>query len=500
MTPPGPVILAIDQSTSATKAILFDASGVALDKESRKHEQIYPQPAWVEHDADEIWRNTVEVVGALVSRNADATQRIACLSITNQRETFVVFDRATGRPLRNAVVWQCRRGEPVCAEHRAAGHEELVGRKTGLPIDTYFPASKLELLLREDGELRRALDDGSALVSTIDAYLVHRMTKGGVYATDHTNASRTLLFDIEALAWDDELCALFTVPTSALPEVRASDARFGETDIEGVLPRPVPICGVMGDSQAALFAEACFDVGDAKVTFGTGSSCLLNVGAARPAGGEGIVTALGWVLDRDEQGARCYALEGIINCTGATVSWLTDQLELLKTPVESEELARSVNDNGGVYLVPAFVGLSAPYWHADARAAIVGLTPHSTKRHVARAALESIAYQVADCLELMARTSSVTLARMHADGGMVANSFLMQFVSDMTRLQVRASSEPEVSALGAAFAGGLGVGLYESLAEVAALPRQATEYAPQMEAELVEENHQGWQRAVARVF
>jgi glycerol kinase len=382
-------ILALDQSTSATKALLYDVTGSLIDKESLDHRQIYPQPGWVEHDAEEIWQNTVDVVRRLVGRNTPALDRLRCLSVTNQRETIVVFDRRTGRPLHNAVVWQCRRGDPICSALVDGGYGEEIRRKTGLKIDTYFSAPKLKWLVENRPEIRAKLAGGEALAGTIDAYLVYRLTGGRTFATDATNASRTLLFDVGRNRWDEALTALFEVPRHALAEVYDSDAVFGETNVEGVLPRPIPICGVMGDSQASLFAQRCFEPGMAKVTLGTGSSVLLNVGSELRVTESGAVTTIAWRLG----GRSTYCFEGIINYSAATIEWLKNQLGLIDTAGETEALAASVDDNGGVYLVPAFAGLSAPYWSRSARAAILGLTAHSTKAHVVRAALESIAYR-----------------------------------------------------------------------------------------------------------
>jgi glycerol kinase len=418
------------------------------------------------------------------------------VSLTNQRETFVVFDRATGKPLYPAIVWQCRRGEPNCRKLLDEGHGDFVQQRTGLRIDTYFPASKIQWLLAESPEIRQKVADGRALVGTIDAYLIYRLTGRQVFACDNTNASRTLLYDIHRLAWDAELARLFDVPLAVLPEVRPSNAHFGETDFEGLLPAALPICGVMGDSQAALFSERCFAPGGAKVTFGTGSSILLNIGAKPQTAGGGMVTAVAWVLDQQPT----YAFEGIINFTGATIQWLRDQLQLIQSAQETESLALSVPDTAGVYLVPAFVGLSAPYWRPDARAGILGLTPAATRAHVVRAALESIAYLVNDALQLMKRESGLELEMVYADGGAVRNRFLMQFVADITRLKVRAAQLPELSALGAVFAGTLGMGIYKSLDDLERLPAGFTEYSPQMELNQAEALIAGWQNAVAQVL
>jgi glycerol kinase len=491
-----PHLLALDQSTSATKAVLFDDTGKALDRASRDHRQIYPQPGWVEHDAEEIWQNVLAVIRDLAARHADKLASAACLSLTNQRETILVFERATGRPLHHAIVWQDRRGDPVCRRLTAAGHDDMVRTKTGLKIDTYFSASKLKWLLQDKPEIRRKLRSGEALIGTVDTYLVYRLTGGQVFATDHTNASRTLLFDIGKLRWDEPLCALFDVPLPALPEVRESAARFGETNAGGALPKALPICGVMGDSQASLFAQRCYEPGMAKATFGTGTSVLLNVGDQFKPPGRGAVMALAWVWQR----RPTYALEGIINYSAATISWLKDQLGLIRDAAEAEPLARAVSDNGGVYLVPAFAGLSAPYWNPDARAAIVGLTAFTRKEHVVRAALEAIAYQIRDVLDMMRTDAGVAPRLLHGDGGPTRNGFLMQFTADLAGVELVVTDVPESSALGAAMAGMLGVGLRQSLSDLTALPRETRTYRPQMSVAEVQRHHSGWQAAVKRVL
>ena len=490
-----PLFLALDQSTSATKALLFDAAGRALDRESRDHRQHYPQPGWVEHDAEEIWQNTLSVLRALVARHTDQLADFACLSITNQRETIVVFDRATGRPLHPALVWQDRRGDAVCAEHRAAGHEALIHRKTGLKIDGYFSASKLQWLVRHRPELRAKLADGSALIGTIDAYVIYRLTGGKVFATDATNASRTLLYDITKLAWDEELCALGEVPMRALPEVRECTARFGETTLDGALARPLPICGVMGDSQASLFAQRCFAPGSAKVTFGTGSSLLLNIGNQPRLSEKGVLTALAWI----HAGVPTYAFEGIIISSASTLTWLRDQVGLAPDVASIEKLAVSVPDNGGVYLVPAFTGLGLPHWRPDARAAITGLSSHSDRRHIARAAFESIAYQIHDALDALRVEGGVPIGALHADGGPTASKFLMQFTADLVGVELCVSTMADCSPLGAVLAGQLGQRFCCSLEELSALGRAETVYRPSMSAEQVTTLRTGWNQSVRMI-
>ncbi len=490
------LFLAIDQSTSATKAMLFNPDGRLVDQEALPHRQIYPRPGWVEHDAGEIYDNLIQVTSSLMERHSDQGNHLLALSITNQRETFVLFDRETGQPLCNAIVWQCRRGDDFCRKLQDAGNEELVHQLTGLKIDTYFPASKLRWLLDEHPDLGARLQEGSALFGTMDTYLVYRLTEGKVYASDHTNASRTLLYDIGNLAWSQELCEVFGLRFGALPEVRESADWYGDTDLGGVLNRRVPICGVMGDSQAALFAQRCFSPGSAKITFGTGSSILLNIGSEKRLSERGTVTALAWVLN----GQPAYAFEGITNFTGATISWLRDQMQMISDPAETETLAQSVSDSGGVYFVPGFVGLGAPYWRSDARAAILGMTPSTTRAHVVRAALESIAYIVTDVLFAMGEDSGIDLNTVHADGGAVKNAFLMQFVADLNQLTVRAAQTHELSALGAVFSGGLGLKIYTSLDDVKQLPFGSTEYKPAMEFEQADRLFAGWQAAVQKVL
>lgn len=490
------LFLAIDQSTSATKAMLFNQHGLLMDQEVLMHRQIYPRAGWVEHDAEEIFTNTIRAAAALLKRHPDESEHLLALSLTNQRETFVVFDRETGQPLHNAIVWQCRRGDELCKQLAHDGHEKRVHELTGLKIDTYFPASKLSWLLTERPALRTKIENGSALFGTIDTYLVYRLTGGSVYATDFTNASRALFFDIGKLAWSQELCELFGIKFGALPEIRESSGWYGDTDLAGQLHRRLPIYGVMGDSQAAFFAQRCYEPGSAKVTFGTGSSILLNIGRKKGPSMSGMVTALGWVLN----GQPTYAYEGIINYTGASIAWLRDQLQLISNPAETETLARSVKDCDGVYFIPAFVGLSAPYWRSDARAAILGMSPSTTRAHVVRAALESIAYVITDVLKAIGRDGEIQLNTINADGGPTRNSFLMQFVADLNQINLRASLLPELSALGAVFSGGLGLKVYTGLDDLQKIPTGFTEYNPQLDETRANQLFAGWQAAVQQVL
>jgi glycerol kinase len=490
------LILALDQSTSATKAMLFDAKGNILDKASRSHRQIYPQPGWVEHDAEEIWKNVLTVIGEIAKRNRAKLAKLAALSISNQRETVLIFDRKTGKPLHHALVWQDRRGDAICVKFTQQGHGKSVLRKTGLKIDTYFSASKVRWLVEHQPAIAAKLKSGEAVIGTIDAYLIHRLTGGKTFATDFTNASRTLLFDIGKLRWDAEICKLFKAPLSALPEVRESAAHFGATDANGILPKEIPIAGVMGDSQASLFAQRCYQSGLAKATFGTGTSVMLNIGDKYRLSNKGAVTALAWVW----QGKPTYAFEGIISFSAATIEWLKNQLGLIQRASEVENLATSVKDNGGVYLVPAFAGLSAPYWSPAAKAAIVGMTAHTAKAHIVRAAQESIAYQIRDVLDMMRGDAKVRLQNLHADGGPTRDQFLMQFTADITGVTIKVSEVAESSAWGAAMNGLLGLGVYRSMKELAAIPQVTKSFRPKMKAAAIKKLHDGWLAAVKRVL
>ena len=490
------LILAIDQSTSATKAVFFNAAGKVLDKASREHRQIYPQPGWVEHDAEEIWKNVLAVIREIAKRNPKKISQLAGLSLSNQRETVVVFDRKTGKPLHNAIVWQCRRGTTICEKLKRRGHGEMIRRKTGLIVDTYFSASKLKWLVANEPEIATKLKNGEAVIGTIDTFLIHRLTHGKVFATDFTNASRTMLFDIGKLRWDETLGKLFDVPMRALPEVRECAANFGETNANGILPNQIPIVGVMGDSQASLFAQKCFSTGAAKATFGTGTSVLLNIGGKPRISKRGAITALAWVW----QGKPTYAFEGIINFSAATIEWLKNQLGLIQSANEVEKLALSVADNGGVYLVPAFAGLSAPWWSPGARGAIVGMSGFTKKEHIVRAAQEAIAYQIRDVLDMMRADSKIDLHSLYADGGPTRNQFIMQFTADITRVELKVSDVPESSAWGAAMQGLLGLGIYKSLDELAKLKRAQKKFQPKMSAVMVQKNYVGWQQAVKRIL
>ncbi|MDQ8179350.1 glycerol kinase GlpK [Pelagicoccus sp. SDUM812005] len=489
-----PHFLAIDQSTSATKALLFNERLELLDREGIEHVQHYPRAGWVEHDAEEIWQNLLTVARRLLGRRPAEAESLCSLSITNQRETIVVFEKSSGKPLYPALVWQCRRGVGLCDAANAGGLGQLVEERTGLKIDAYFSASKLKWLMQNEPEIARKVRSGEALVGTIDAYLIYRLTEGRTFATDTTNASRTLLYDIALLRWDEALCELWDTPLHALPEVRDCEAKFGETTLGGILKEALPICGVMGDSQAALFAQGCYEPGSAKVTFGTGSSILLNVGSEMKRSDNGVVTTLAWTRG----GIPTYAMEGIIISSAATLAWLKNQLGLFESYSEVEPMARELTGNGGVYLVPAFTGLGLPYWKADARATIVGLSSQSDRRHLVRAGIESMAYQVSEALAAMREDAGVSLSGLKADGGATKNSFLMQLVADLCRVDLSVAGMPECSPLGATMAGMLGMGLVVSPEDFSL--GSAEGFTPRMLAEESDRLLGEWRSAVQQTL
>lgn len=485
-------ILALDQSTSGTKGLLVNAEGRIVHQHWMGHEQIYPQPGWVEHDPEEIYQNVLKTAEALLKQSGIASNAIAALSITNQRETVVVWDQTNSKPVYNAIVWQCMRGEKICTDLSNAGHEQEILKRTGLVVDPYFSASKIKWIL---DHAAAEVDREKLLFGTIDSWLIWKLTDGRVHACDYSNASRTMLFNIQRLEWDQDIFDLLDIPLAMAPEVRSSNAEFGSTDLGGLLPRPVPICGVMGDSQAALFGQGCITPGSAKVTYGTGSSIVLNIGSELQLPAGGIVTSLAWGID----GKVDYVFEGNVHCTGKTIDWMINTLGLIPDAESSETVALSVPDNGGVYLVPAFVGLGAPYWRSDLKAALFGLTFNSTKAHVVRAGLESIAYQIYDVLAAMEKIGA-KLGQIKADGGASHNRFLMQFQADMLQLPVMTLPYGELSALGAAYMGGIGLGMWKSLAEIEAFNADGKVYQPSLS--LSERNQLlcGWHEAVNKLM
>ncbi len=488
-------ILAVDQSTASTKGVVFDEQGMVVARAARPHRQHHPRPDWAEHDAEEIYRNVVAVIRDLVQGAVEA-RSLAGLAITNQRETVVVWDRSNGRPVHAAIVWQCMRGAEVCRELRAAGLEELFRQRTGLLLDPFFSASKIRWVLEHVPGARQKAEAGELLAGTIDSWLVWKLTGGGVHATDLSNASRTLLLDIRQRRWDPELCAHFAIPVEMLPELVPSSGLLGETTAEGALPAPVPIAGIAGDSHAALFGQRCFSPGDVKVTVGTGSSIMMNVGGQVRDSGPGLVSSIGFGLgDRVD-----YVLEGNVHAAGDTVQWLIDGLELFDGIDTIERLAGSVAGSGGVYLVPAFSGLGAPWWDNGATAVLAGMSRETTRAHVARAAEESIAFQVRDVLEAACAAVGARLADLQPrfDGGGSESDFLMQTLADLIGVPLLAAPHQDMSALGAALLAGLATGLWQDPGRIGELPFAPRRFQPALAAGEREQRYADWLHAVRR--
>ena len=486
-------IIAIDQSTSATKAMLFDEQCRLLKRVNIAHEQYYPQEGWVEHDALEIYRNALDAIRGLLEGEATADTEYS-LAITNQRETVVVWDRRTGEPVSRAVVWQCTRGAAICQELKDRGMTSFVQERSGLLIDPYFSASGVKWILDNVEGARDNAAAGHLLMGTIDSWLVWKLTGGATHATDYTNASRTLLFNIHTLDWDDELLSLFDIPRTMLPEARPCDALYGTTTLDGLFPAGIPIVGLLGDSHGALVGQCCFRPGQAKATYGTGSSVMMNIGENALSAPDGLVTSIGFAAG----GKTHYAFEGNIHCTGATIKWLVERLRLIDSPADIE--TQAAPSAGGVYFVPAFAGLGAPWWRPEARAAVVGMSLATDRSHMLRAAMESIAYQVTDLAGVMAEKAGVALSELRVDGGPTRNRTLMQFQADMLCADIRRSDIEEASALGAVIMNGLGRGCWKNLEEVAALFADATVLHPQMPAEERTSLRAGWRKAVNMII
>jgi glycerol kinase len=475
--PGEPVLLAIDQGTTSTRAILFDRDGRPQGSAQRELPQIFPADGWVEHDPEEIWRATTQVMAGALAAAKRTAGDVAAIGITNQRETTVVWERKSGRPIHNAIVWQDRRGAPVCRKIAAEGHQPLIQARTGLLIDSYFSATKILWLLDNVAGARRAAEAGELAFGTIDSFLLWRFTGGRVHATDATNASRTMLYDIHAGRWDPELLALFRVPAAILPEVKDSAGAFGTLD-PAILGRSLPIAGIAGDQQAALVGQACLEPGMIKSTYGTGCFVLLNSGTAAIPSRNRLVATIAYRLD----GKSTYASEGSIFVAGAAIQWLRDKLKLVGRAGDSAALAASVESTGGVYLVPAFTGLGAPHWDPDARGAILGLTRDSGVAEIVRAALEAVCYQTRDLIEAMRDDGAARPQALRVDGGMAANDWLMQFLADQLDIPVERPEVTETTALGAAYLAGLGVGLYRGPEEIARRWRRERRFEPAMPA------------------
>jgi glycerol kinase len=487
-------ILAIDQGTTSSRAILFDRAGQAAGVAQHEFTQYFPNDGWVEHDPEEIWRTTVDVVnGAMAEAGAGAAD-ISAIGITNQRETTVLWDRATGEALYNAIVWQDRRTAETCARMVADGHGDMIQAKTGLVVDAYFSGSKLGWLLDHLDGARDRARRGELAFGTIDSFLLWRLTGGREHATDATNASRTMLFDIHRQDWDDALLALFDIPRELLPQVRDSSADFGVTDAD-LFGGAIAITGIAGDQQAAAFGQACFTSGMIKSTYGTGCFALVNTGTTAVASTNRLLTTVAYRLD----GETSYALEGSIFVAGAAVKWLRDQVGLIASASETEALMASVTDPGSVYLVPAFVGLGAPYWDPDARGALVGMTLDTGRAEIVRAALEAVAYQTRDLMEAMAGDGASPPQAIRVDGGMAVNDTLMQFLADMLDTAVERPVVTETTALGAAFMAGLHTGFFPSLDAIAGQWQRDARFDPAMAGDERQRRYDGWLAAVARV-
>ena len=486
--------LSIDQSTSATKVILFDENASYMARTSIDHQQFYPKPGWVEHDPVEILENTYQAVEQLIFKCGIVQSDIVSVAITNQRETVVVWDKRTGKPVYNAVVWQCNRGTQICEDLIARGYEPMVTEKTGLIINPYFSASGVKWILDHVEGARKAADDDHLLMGTIDSWLISNFTGGKTHATDYTNASRTLLFNIHTLDWDKELQDLFTIPSSMLSKVLPCDSNFGNTTLNGLLPE-IPIAGVMGDSHGALAGQMCFSQGMGKVTYGTGSSIMVNIGEKALNAPKGLVTSIGFAA----KGKVFFAFEGNIHCTGATIKWLQDDLQLISSAAETETIATSVESTDGVFFVPAFAGLGAPWWDSEAKALIWGMNRGTGKAHIVRAALESIAYQVKDLMELI-KKSGVELIELRVDGGPTKNNFLMQFQADMLQTKVNRCPIEEASALGAVIMNGFALGHFTGFGQVAALRTQNEYIFPKMNIEKAILLYEQWIKAVKRTL
>ena len=485
-------ILSIDQSTSATKVMVFDMNAHLISRISLPHQQFYPQQGFVEHDPEEIFNNTL--IGIKEVLRMTEVNSVVCLSITNQRETSLIWDRRTSKPIANAAVWQCQRGASACDDLKKQGLGEMIRSKTGLIIDSYFSASKLQWIINNTPGAKEKAKNGDLLLGTMDSWLLWKLTGGKIHATDYSNACRTMLFNINSLQWDEELIKLFNLYPSMFPEVKYSDVIFGDTDMTFGLNSPLRIAGLTGDSHGALFGQHCFSAGMTKATYGTGSSIMMNIGKIPKEAPAGLVTSIGFGYNKSID----YVFEGNIHCTGDTINWLVNELKLISSPQDAEAIAHSVDSNCGVYLVPAFVGLGAPYWDHQARASITGMNRNTTRAHIVRAALESIAYQVKDLIDLMIGQAGIELKELRVDGGPTRNDFLMQFQADILQKTVVRSGIEEISALGSAFLAGLATGFWKDINEIEKLRIVDKAFLNRMAAGEINTLYSGWQRAVGR--
>lgn len=484
-------IMALDQGTTSSRCIIYDKKGNTVSVAQKEFTQIYPKAGWVEHDAMEIWSTQISVAQEAMLKINATYENIAALGITNQRETTIVWDKNTGEPIYNAIVWQCRRTAEYCDELKAKGLTEKLKEKTGLLIDAYFSATKLKWILDNVEGARERAERGELLFGTIETWLIWKLTRGKVHVTDYSNASRTMLFNINSIEWDKEILNILDIPENMLPEPMPSSCIYGETD-SLIFGGPIAIAGAAGDQQAALFGQTCFEAGSAKNTYGTGCFLLMNTGEKPVSSKNGLLTTIAWGLN----GKVYYALEGSVFVAGAAVQWLRDEIKILENSPQSEKYAQCVPDNGGVYVVPAFVGLGAPYWDPYARGAVLGLTRGSNKYHLIRATLESIAYQASDLLVAMEEDSGIRMTALKVDGGAAANNFLMQFQSDILSREVRRPKCIETTSLGAAYLAGLAVGYWESTDDVLSNWQIDKVYLPEMKEDMRTKLLAGWKKAV----
>ncbi|WP_026907152.1 glycerol kinase GlpK [Paucisalibacillus globulus] len=491
-------ILSLDQGTTSSRAILFNHDGEIVESAQREFEQFFPKPGWVEHDANEIWTSILACIAEVLVKADVDPEQLAGIGITNQRETTVVWDRNTGKPIYKAIVWQSRQTEGIVQELREQGYNDLFKEKTGLLLDPYFSGTKVKWILDNVEGARERAEKGELQFGTIDSWLVYKLSGGKVHVTDYSNASRTLMFNIYDLKWDDELLDILTVPKSMLPEVRQSSEVYANTADYHLLGKEVPIAGIAGDQQAALFGQACFDEGMVKNTYGTGGFLLMNTGVEGVQSENGLLTTLAWGVD----GKVEYALEGSIFVSGSAIQWLRDGLKLIESSSESETYATKVDSTDGVYVVPAFVGLGTPYWDSEARGAVFGLTRGTTKEHFIRATLESLAYQSKDLVDAMVADSGIDVKSLRVDGGAVKNNFLMQFQSNLLGVQVDRPVINETTALGAAYLAGLAVGYWKDKEEIAKQWNIDHTFQPDIEEDKRDELYKGWKKAVeaTRVF
>lgn len=490
----GRFIIGIDQSTQGTKALLFDEGGKLLSRTDLPHEQIINEKGWVSHNLSEIYNNTIQTVKNLIAQSGIDKNDIAGVGISNQRETSAAWDKETGEPIADAIVWQCARAAGICERVEQAGKAEFVRQRTGMNLSPYFPASKIAWLIEHVEGAKEKAEAGKLCFGTIDSWLVYKLTKGASYKTDYSNASRTQLFNIMDLKWDEEVCGLFGINPEHLAEVSDSNAVFGETDFEGFLDRPVPIHGVLGDSHGALFGQGCLKKGMIKTTYGTGSSIMMNIGEQPVLSTHGVVTSLAWGID----GKVNYVLEGNINYTGAVITWLKDDMKLISSPKETETLAAEANQDDQVYLVPAFTGLGAPYWDSRATASISGITRTTGRAEIVRAGLECIAYQITDVVEAMGEDAGLAIEELRVDGGPTRNGYLMQFQSDMLGIPVQVPDAEELSGIGAAYLAGISLGIYDRDKLFAGMGRQ--KYEPLMKRDIRNRKYGKWKDAVGTVL